>query len=372
MSLKSLVRLTALLAILGLLSSCSNNSTVITTNNPLYVLVTANQQLQLDVISRSTYTLAGTIPIQNVGNYPPSGAVEVGTSGSAIVTYSGTVVNGKYAVTPNTESCTLQPATCTTLINGWGNATIDKTNNHIAVPICDTSLDVSQQKCQMAFINNHISTVQKRIDLHPQMGSIVVTPDEKFLYGIVYMTNVTPMHYKLVRFDIAHHTVTATHDFGTEIPGSIAIAPDGTIYASILYTSQSTKSGTQSQPYNQPGTHVEMFTQNLTPRGNFAVEQFPLFLTISPANGGTLALTYAPQGQHRIDTFQLRTGTPIQHYMVSAYNGGAGISISTLSDGHFAAVVTSPTSFSIANFSATDSTIHWHSYDGNAISSVAG
>jgi hypothetical protein len=370
MSLKSSIHLVAVLAMLIALAGCANNKTI-TASNPLYILVVVKQQLQLDVISRPTYHLAGTIPVRQVGNYPPSGAVGIGANGSPIVTYAGSVVNGQYAVTPNTESCTLQPAQCTTLIDGWGNATIEKTDNHIAASICNTSLDVSKQKCQIAFISNDATTVQKRIDLNPlRIGSIVVTPDDTLLYGIIYMTNVTPKRYELVRFDIAQHKLTATYDFGTQVPGSLAIAPDGTIYASILYASQGTKSNTQAQ--NQPGTQVEMFTPDLTPHGHFAVGQYPLFLTISPANGGTIALTYESQGPRRIDTFQVKTGALIKQYPLSTNNGDIVTSVSTLTNGHFASVITGPSSLSMGDFATTDNAIQWHKYDGTAISTVVG
>ncbi|WP_126578187.1 hypothetical protein [Tengunoibacter tsumagoiensis] len=184
------------------------------------------------------------------------------------------------------------------------------------------------------------------------------------------MTNVSPKRYELVRFDIAQHKLTATYDFGAQVPGSLAIAPDGTIYTSILYANQGSKSSTQSQ--NQPETQVEMFTPDLMPSGHFDVGQYPLFLAISPANNGTIALTYAPQGPHRIDTFQVKTGASIKQYMISTRSGNTAISISTLTNGHFAAIVTSPTSLSISDFTATNSAIQWHNYNGNAVGAVAG
>lgn len=370
MSLKSFIHLAAAIVILIVLASCSTNTTI-AASNPLYVLVVVNQQLQLDVISRPTYKLVGTIPVQQVGNYPPNGAIGIGKNGSAIVSYAGVVVNGKYAVTPDTKSCYLQTAQCTTLINGWGNATIENTNSHITASICNTSVDMNPQKCQIAFISNDASTVQKRINLNSlNIGSIVVTPDNTLLYGIVYMTNVTPMRYELVRFDIAQQKVTAIHNFRGQVPGALAIAPDGTIYTSILYASQGSKSTTQS--HDQPGNQIEMFTPDLIPNGHFTVGSYPLFLTISPADGGTIALNYAPQGLHSIDTFHVKTGTLIKHYMISTKSGNASTFISTLTNGHFASVITSPTSLSVGDFAPTDSNIQWHNYDGNAISVAVG
>ena len=369
MSLKLLRRLSAVLLSLIALSSCSSNTSIVT-NSPLYALVVVNQQLQIDVISRPTYKLAGTIPVEQVGEYPPDGAVGMGANGTLLATYAGSVVNGHYVVTPSTKSCSLQAARCTTLINGWGNDMVNETNYHTVASICNTSLNVTQQKCQLVFVSNNMSTVQKRVDLSPFIGSIVVTPDEKFLYGIMYETNVVPKHYELLRFDIAQHKVTATHNFGNEVPQSLALAPDGTIYASILYASQGSKSSIQ--PQNQPGTRIEMFTPDLIPHGSFMVGPYPLFLALSPANGGTIALTYAPQGPHRIDIFQAKTGTLLKQFPISTAIEGTNIYISTLASGHFAAIVTSPSSFSLGDFVATDSSIQWHNYEGNAINAVAG
>ncbi len=370
MSLKSFFSLFAIFVLLIALAGCSNAP--ITANAPLYALVVVNQQLQIDVISRPTYQLAGTISVQQVGDYPPNGAIGVGTNGSLLVTYAGSVVNGQYAVSPNTESCSLQTAQCTTLIDGWGNNIVDKTNNHMIASICNNSLNVSQLKCQIAFVGNDTSTVQKRVTISPFIGSVVITPDEKFLYGIRYKTNVTPQQYEVIRFDLAQGKITATHNFGKEVPQSLALAPDGTIYASILYASQSSKANANSgtQPHNQPGTHIEMFTPDLTPNGTFTVGQYPLFLAISPANGGTIALTYASQGPHHIDLFQAKTGTPIKQFTISPQSEDTDTYISTLTNGHFAVTISGPSSFSVGDFIATDSAIQWHKYSGSAINAV--
>jgi hypothetical protein len=365
MYLKKLIQICTTFTAIFMLASCTDSPTPITATNPLYMLVSVNQQLQLDIISRPSYKLAGTITIQQVGNYSPEGGIGVSRVGTVIVTYTGVVVGNNTTLAPATKTCSLQTGTCASLLDGWGSSMVSTAGKQVVVPIWNDAADL---KGQIAYLSDDTQTIKKRIDVKSiTPGFNVVKADDQTMYWLSNVSNGTGSSYELIRYDILRQKITATYKFGNEVPGSLAIAPDGSIYTPILYARQGTQSN-KSTP--QPGSWVEMFSPNLSPLGKFTVEQYPQQIAINTASGGSIiAIAYAPQGQPRIDTFQ--QGKQLQQYMLP--NEASAISLSTLSNGRFAATYTSANSqFSVCEFAATDTLLHWHSYTGSAISSAAG
>jgi hypothetical protein len=365
MYFKKLVRICAAFAALLMLASCADNTPSITATNPLYVLASVHQQLQLEVISRPSYKLAGTIAIQQVGNYPPEGGIGVSRVGNVIVTYTGVVVGGNTTLAPATKSCSLQTGTCTSLLDGWGSSMVSTAGKQVVVPIWNDAADL---KGQIAYLSDDTQTIERRIDVQSiTPGLNVVKADNQTMYWLSNVPNSTGSSYELIRYDIQRQKITATYHFGNEVPGSLALAPDGSIYTPILYAKQGSQTS-KSTP--RPGSWVEKFSPDLTPLGQFTVGQYPQQIAINAtSDGSTIAIAYGQQGQPRIDTFQ--DEKPLQRYMLP--NDASNIALSTLHDGHFAATYTSTSSqFSVCEFAATDTLLHWHSYDGNAISSAAG
>lgn len=362
---KQLFRRGTILMALFLLAGCAGNTTPIAATNPLYVLVAVKQQLQLDVIARPSQTLAGTIAIQQIGQYAPTGGLGVSRAGTVIVTYTGAEVNGNLVVTPATKSCSLHTGACTTLTAGWGSSMVSTVGQQVVVPLWN---DAAHLKGQIAYLSPDTLSIAKRVAIKSIIpGANVVTPDNRTMYWLSYVAHGNGGSYELLRYDILRQQITATHTFGKEIPASLAIAPDGSISTPILYASQGNKLAQTTT--RQPGSWVERFSSALTPLGKFAVGPYPQQIAINTA--GTIAISYGQSGPQRIDIFQAGTGKPMHQYALPAT--ASAVALSTLRDGHFAAISTvGNAQFSLCEFGPTTAHLSWHSYPGSAISSVTG
>lgn len=370
----TLARLAALGASLLLLTSCGGaRHTPVKTTDPLYLLVVDGQQLQLDVISRPAYAVAGTIPIQSVGSTPPIGAVGVAGADSVIVTHTGATEGQQVTVNAGTLRCTLSRGTCQKVIDGWGSSTVDVFSDQVAVPIW-TSAD--EQHGELAWLSKPALDVRKRIHLTPLTpGPMQLAPDGASLYWLTVNqppndpTGATQPVYELDRFDLSTGAVTATHSFGREVPGSLAIGPDGSIYVTILYANAGDKS-VQTPAPPPPGTTVEVFSALLSAKGVLQVDQNPNMVTISSGAGGTLAVLYAQTETHHIDLFDLASRALVAHAEIpTAYRVAY---VSTLSNGDFAAVGSAGRKTVVGIFSVSQPRVEWHTFSGSPIGAAAG
>ena len=334
--------------------------------NPLYLLLVKDQEMSLAVINRPSYSLAGMLPIVNVGNTPPSGDVGILPDGSVVVTHTGASQNGKETVKTDTLVCQPAQGQCSSLIDGWGSATVNTFGQSLAVPIWQADTDYLHG--QLAIVSGSPAKIDQRIPLVSLLpGAVHIAPDGKSLYWLTPSGNQPDAAtYRLVRSDLAAQTITASYDFGASVPGGLTVAADGTVYTTILYAKQGNRTpGTP--PANDPGTQVLVFSPDLHTQHPFTVGAEPLQITLG---AGTIAVAYAPNQRHHIDVFS-QTDFSLLHSLTSPYPTSID-NLSTLSSGEFAVTVNVGAQTNLGIWDPTSDQITWHSYTGISSGGMAG
>lgn len=342
----------------------------ISAQKPLYLLTVDGQQLQLDVISRPSYQLAGDMPLGSVGSTPPDGAVGLLSSDAAIVTHTAAAERGTQTVKAATMLCALTSGSCQTVLDGWGSATVNIVNHQVAVPIWN-GLDTLHG--ELALLSQASSKVTSRLHLPNLLpGPMQVGSDGKSLYWVTgkIAPDGSGVAYELDRVDLSSLQVTATYSFGQMFPSDLAIGPDGSIYVPIMYANLPGKSN--SAPTNpQSGVEVEVFQPDLTATSVFHVGQNPNAVAVSAANGGSLAVIYAGSSESdQIDVYSLSSHALVQR--IPAPDQSTITYLSTLADGDYAAVGTRQGRAIIGVFSSHDTQALWNNFAGTPIAAVAG
>ncbi len=358
-----------LLCALTLLAACGTSAPQqpIKAQDPMYLLMIQNQNMVLSVINRPAYTLAGVLSITTIGNTPPTGDIGIAAHGSVIVTHTGafTNIDGGYKETVQAETlvCTPEQGQCSSLIHGWGSATVDKIGQSFVVPIWQNT---DPFHGQLAIFSDASIQTSRRISLPSILpGLMQISPDGKSLYWLSPQGTNNPT-YLLVRFDLASQKITDTYNLGASIPGGLAVADDGTVYTTILYANQGNRTQGVATT-NKPGTQILVFDPNLHEKGQFTVGAEPTQIAIS---ADTIAVTYAPDQSQRIDIFS-RTSLQLLRTLTSPYLSPID-KLSALSTGEFAITVTVGSQTNLGIWEPTSNTIKWHTYSGISIGGIAG
>ncbi len=361
--MRTLIRTLGVCVVVALAACGSTQLSPITAQHPIYLLLVKNQQMVLAVVNRPAYTLAGTLPITHVGTTPPSGSVGIAPDGSIIVTYTGAFLNGAETVTPATLICTLRQATCTSLVHGWGSATVDTFWQSLAVPLWQ---DSDPRHGQLLLLSGSPVNIAQRIPLATLLpGEMQIAPDGKSVYWLAPPgSQPGGVSYRLIRFDLTSRTMSATYDFGVAVPGGLAVAEDGTVYTSILYA-KAGDSTLQTPPV--PDNQILSFSPNLVPQNHWTVRSEPLGIAVS---ADVVAVTYQNDPGQHLDAYS-RTSSRLLFSDTTSHAGMLD-HLTVLSDGTFAVTVSDGTQTFLGLWSATNASIEWHAYAGVDISGVAG
>ncbi len=361
--MRTLIRTLGMCVVVALAACGSTQPASITAQHPLYLLLVKNQQMVLAVVNRPTYALAGTLPVAHVGTTPPSGSVGIAPDGSLIVTYTGAFLNGAETVVPATLVCTLRQATCTSLVHGWGSATVDPFGQSLAVPLWQ---DSDPLHGQLLLLSGSPVNIAQRVPLATLLpGEMQIAPDGKSIYWLTPPGNQPgDVSYRLIRFDLTSRTVASTYDFGVAVPGGLAVAQDGTVYTTILYA----KAGDPTrQTPPVPGNQILSFSPDLVPQSHWTVRSEPFGIAVSAT---VVAVTYQDDPGQHLDAFS-RTNSRLLAADTASHAGTLD-HLTVLSDGTFAVTVSDGTQTFLGLWSATNAPIAWHTYAGVDIGGVAG
>lgn len=341
-------------------------------SHPLYIVVADQQHLYLDVLSAGAAGVPDRVDLGAVGATPPAAGVAIASGGYVIVTNTAAVDGSTIAVKANTQACTVSTHTCASLLQDGGSDSISSAGQTLVVPVY-AGTDISNGRAA-TIAGGPPPHLERTIPLPPGWvpGRMALSPDGRDVYWLTAPATTDPSSnpaYVLLEYELSSGRVLHRFPFGTQLPGALCVAANGTVYVAITYTSP----GTRNPPVPpSPGRTIDVFGPDATLTSTIGVGERPSQLAIGdPDRNSTLAILYQ-NGREAVDLVATAAGRVTRSDPLPS-SGTTTRLLSTLANGDFAVVVGSGGgSYTLGIVPASGRDPTWQTYAGDPASGAAG
>ncbi len=341
---------------LFMVNGCGNSAMTphpITTQNPLYYPVAANQQFSLAVVSQPELHLAGSIPVATVGNFPSSGWVGITQDGSVIVSKAGSWLSGRQLYDSSTVLCAPRQGSCHPFINGFGGEILQY-HQGLAISLWHNG---DWSNASIAFISGTPAKITRRVSLPPlRPGSMQLSSDGNTLFWATAGSNLNES--RIIRYNLQTQQITASTTPGQQPIDDFILGSDGLLYVPVTF-----KGGSA----NNPGSTIDVYNTDLSLVKTIQVQQAPQHIAINSSDGSEQLIVSYLSGMN-LDVIDVKSGNVIR----TITNDRQIAYLSTLSNGEVSAIATDGGSSSFGNINSGTDYIIWHEFNGVAEGAAVG